>query len=423
MNERYANSMFIVFIVSWVVRLIYSNKNFNPNAVGDPDRYFRSFKFYLEHDFYTVVSQGSSLLYNVVISFFYSITHNVSLSFFCTNFISVLLVVGLGVAILFKINKKIQSKYIYVIVAIYAFNVLELNAYQKASNDMFQAVFLLAIFYVFFIFKEKTIPYKYFIIGVFAALCTLIRPTSLILIVLIFVSIFVKGLISNNNYKYIARCYLLFLAPLIFLMLIFHYPAIKENNKLGFYSKNFNKNLNWTQRNYLGIKRMQSGEIPIHKNSIFRKTTFAYVRNYLNENGSESLPKNQIEFLKKDPLLYFQMVVYNVTYASAKYFRYYAFLLVIPILCLFKQPILIKSKLPIYMFFVVILIISLVCFTLIEYRWFTGYGILLSLGLLYGLHFFKTSNLEKIFRSVVYSSLLIISVFNFLLTFFIKSSY
>lgn len=425
MNSILKRIPFLLFITTWVLYLIYANKDFSIATIGNPDRYFQSFKFFLANDYYTIMQNGSSYFFNLIVWFFYTLTDNVNWAFFLTNLTSQLIVVIIGVCVLIKVNMPLKSNYIMVVIAIFICNTLSINAYQYSNNDIFQSVFVLAIFHLLLMAYRQLEKYHYLyvVIGVLSALCTLIRPTSLMVICIVLSAIAILEFFKTRRLKSIIKSLILFVIPLVLLTALFHYPSLKENQKLGFYNKNFDPKNNWVQRNYLGAKRMQSGELPIHKNSIFRETTFSYVNNYLKENGENSLPKTQMDFIVKDPLLAFELVIYNIGFIGLKASRYYAFLVLIPFLFLIKKPFLQKEKIPIYLYIIAALLISTIILTLMEYRWIIVYDILLCSGLLISLKYYEISKYKVRIRQLVNISLIMVAIFNVLLTFFIKSNY
>ena len=397
--------LLLVFGVTWIIKIVHSNLNFSPLNVSDPDRYFSSFNYFLKNNYYDIMANGSSYLFNLVNAVLFKITDNVSVSFFITNLISEILVLIIGLKIIFIINKKFNSKYVFVIALFYAFNTLDLNDYHHSNNDVFQAVFIaLGILLLVKQFYLEGFKKSYYIwLAFIVALCTLIRPTSLVVIVLSFMAVFFIECFKKSSFLTGIKRGLFFLIPLIVLISLFHYPALKEHGKLGFYNKSTTGN-NWVQRNYLGTKRMQTGELPLNKNSIFRDTKFSDVAIYLKENGKNSLPKTQGEFLKKDPVLSILIVVYNVVFTFLKGARYYAFLLILPLLFLVYKPIISKDKWLVYLWGLIIGTLSFIPFTLMEYRWYTGYDILFILTIFSAITYFENSKYKKYLKYSINSS-------------------
>ncbi|PQV47290.1 hypothetical protein CLV33_10772 [Jejuia pallidilutea] len=415
----------IIFVATWSIHLFYSNIDFSFKEIGDPDRYFSAFDFYLNHDYNTTITKGSSYLYNLINHLFFKIFDDVKKAFLFTNIISQLLVLILGILLLIKVNRKINSKSFYAVLSIYVFNILSLKAFRYSNNDVFQTVFFMLIIFLFLIAYEKKTKYHYlfFIIGIICAICTLIRPTSQIIIVVVLFSIILLEFLKKSTIFSYSKSLLLFFVPLMSIVLMCHYPSIQEKGKLGFYDKNFNEGANWLQRNYLAVKKMEAGELPVHKNSIFRETPFSEVNQYLKKNGVASLPRNQKEFLMKDPMLVLKLSIYNLGFLSLKYFRFYGFLIIFPFMYLFTKPYISMRKYPLYVFLFAMLLISTIVLTLMEFRWVIGYDILLCICILISLKYFAHTKLQPKMPYVIKTSLILVSIFNILLTFFIKSSY
>ncbi|PSG86541.1 hypothetical protein [Aurantibacter aestuarii] len=416
--------LLILFSISWLIKIIHSNKNFSPLNVTDPDNYFISFNFFLKNSYYEIMANGSSYLFNLVNYLFYTLTKNISVSFFLTNLISEILLIFFGLKILQLVNQKHHSKYAATIGLIYLFNTLDLNDYQHSNNDVFQAVFIALA--VLFLLKQcyyKGFKKAYYIYSaILISLCTLIRPTSLVVIVMAISAVFFIEYFKKSNVIQGSKHFMFFLIPLILLVSLFHFPSIKEHNRLGFYNKSNSSN-NWVQRNYLGTKRMQNGELPIHKNSIFRDTKFSDVNVYLAEHGSESLPKTQGEFLKRDPVLSGLIFGYNLLFTFTKSFRYYGLLILLPLLYLLLKPYLNPQKWLVYLWIIIIGTICFIPFTLMEYRWYTGYDIIFALAIFTSVIYFEKTKYSNFLRYTVNTSLILVTIFNLLLAFVISSNY
>lgn len=251
-----------------------------------------------------------------------------------------------------------------------------------------------------------------------SALCTLIRPTSLIFIVVVSSIIFFYNLLFAFGSKVLVSNLTIYLITTIFITIIFHSLSLTKEGKLGFYDKNFNTEVNWTQRNFLALTLMNQGEIPISKNSIFREVKFERVKDFIDINGENSLPKNSKEFIEKDFVLYLKLISYNVFYSCMKFFRYYGFLFFMPFLYLFNFK---KITAPNLFFPLVILslviTLSASCFTLIEFRWFTGYSILIALMLI---DFLSKNKINSFWSLVINLSIILVTIFNFYFTFSVK---
>ena len=414
----------IVFVVTWMLyiakRLFFGN-----HQLGDPDRYKESFAFFMENGFYEASVNGTSLLYNLAILPFYKLFGSVDTAIIIVNVIAEILLLWIGLKLLQKLRGTVDTIYFYTIAAAYVFITLNIHPYVRTANDTFMAVFIGLVFYILFYKLETTQKrLKYFVlIGVLLGMCTAIRPTSLFLFVIVAVFFGIKYILEKRQFKalFIAG-FFIGIASLVTISAL-HFPSIKEKGTLSFYNKNFEKDVNWVQRNYLGLKKIQLGEEPLHKSAIFNKTPFSEVRAYIQENGEDALPSSASEFVQKDPKLYLQVVVYNLVYSTAKFVRYYGFLLLLPLFLLFKKPRFSERKRASWLFITYTILICALCFTMMEYRWYIGYELLLLIAILttlpLALERFQQKKIDVLFSI----SLILVATCNLLQTFFISSTY
>lgn len=413
--------LLIVFLFSCVLKFVINNYNFSPYTVADPDLYIENFKKFKNQNIIDTLSNGTSFLFNVFILLFHKIVNNDSLSVFLLNLLSQIFLLVYGFKMLKKYAKELNLKYKIIVFAFYLLSILELNSFNYTFNDTFQAVFFLLVFNIIFkaYFEKRKITNNEILwVSFLSALCTLIRPTSLIFIVVVSSIIFFYNLLFAFGSKVLVSNLTIYLITTIFITIIFHSLSLTKEGKLGFYDKNFNTEVNWTQRNFLALTLMNQGEIPISKNSIFREVKFERVKDFIDINGENSLPKNSKEFIEKDFVLYLKLISYNVFYSCMKFFRYYGFLFFMPFLYLFNFK---KITAPNLFFPLVILslviTLSASCFTLIEFRWFTGYSILIALMLI---DFLSKNKINSFWSLVINLSIILVTIFNFYFTFSVK---
>lgn len=411
--------LLILFISSCLLKFVINNYNFSPYIVADPDLYIQSFKKFSSESLIKSLATGTSFLYNLFILFFSKIVKNEFLSFFLVNVLSQFFLLFYGFSIIKRYSKELDFKSKIIVFSFYLLSILELNSFNYTFNDTFQAVIFIVIFNVVFKAYSKKIKMnikQIVLISILSALCTLIRPTSLIFIVVILFVIFFYNILFSFGTKVLFSNLFIYLTTTTLVIIILHGLSIYNNGKLSFYDKNFDSEVNWTQRNFLAIKLMDEGEIPVSKNSIFREVKFEKVKNYLQINGEDSLPKNQKEFIQKDVLLYFKLIVFNVFYSSLKFFRYYGFLFFIPFLFLISCLKKVNSSNLFFslVIFSVVIVLSASCFTIVEYRWYTGYSILIAMMLI---DFFKNNKLNSFWQLLINLSLILVAIFNFYFTF------
>lgn len=289
-----------------------------------------------------------------------------------------------------------------------------MRSYLSASNDAFLGVFVMILLYLITIklFKGTNERWTFSGIGFVFAICLSVRITAILLLPLIFIAFFYW--IKNTEIPFIKRVQLIVMSSLIFILtiLILHYPAIKEKHSLSYEDKNPSKDLNWIQRNYLGLKKIELGQEKMHRDAIWKNTKFEKVQEYLKIHGADSLPKTFTEAVLKDPILVMKIAFYNVITCFGRFFRFWGFLFFIPIFVLFKRDFFNKYKLPAILFFSFIVILSSVCFTFMEFRWFYGYEVLIPISILYAIDKFKISVESSKIQSLVVISLLLITLFN-----------
>lgn len=414
----------IVFVVTWAMYIL-KHIFFGSHQLGDPDRYKESFAFFNKNGFYEASVHGTSLLYNSVIWVFYKLFNNVDAAIITVNILSELIVLFVGLQLLKKIKGTVDRIYFYAIAATYIFITLNIHSYVRTANDTFLAVFIAIIFYILFAklpTTQKTNLY-YIYIGLLLGICTAIRPTSLFLFVIVAVFFGIKFLFQSLQFKNLLSAGFIIGVSCATIISLIHYPSLKEKGTLSFYNKNFEKDVNWIQRNYLGLKKIQEGKEPLHKSAIFNKTPFSEVRTYVQENGEDSLPNSSLKFVQKDPKLYAQVVAYNVVYSVAKFIRYYGCMLVFPLLIFFQKPWFGSQKIAFWLFITYTLLICMLCFTMMEYRWYIGYEILLLMAILASIPLLRKKFKNTVLDVLFTISLLFVAICNIAQTFFISSTY
>ena len=219
-------------------------------------------------------------------------------------------------------------------------------------------------------------------------------------------------LATKNSAVIFAKNITFMTVSFLVLTAMLHLPSLIENKKLCFYDKNPKFGGNWTQRNYLGLKKIQNGQESPHRDAIWKKTKFKEVNEYLTKNGQNSLPRNLFQVIKKDPMILIVITAYNFVYLILTSIRFYGFLMLFLIYQNFKKPLFIKSKIPIYMILVVYCFFSLICFTFLENRWFTGYEFLIPAAFLINFENTNSGKLKIKSDIIVIASLFLVTIFN-----------
>ncbi len=384
------------------------------------DNYKGAFSRFLEKGYYDSVSEGTTILYNVFLKGIYSITNNVESAFIVLNSLCQLFLIGFGYYFLKKYFKKVNI-YFLILFGLYLLFTINLKSFAGASNDAFLGVFVIVLLHLLVqkLFINSKNQYLIFAsIGLLLALCFSIRMTAILLIPLIALTFVIWFMNSNANA--LKKMFKILTSILTFIVItsMLHYPSLKENSKLSTYDKNPEKyEANWTQRNYLGLKKIERGDEPVNRDVIWYKTKFNEVDKYLKENGEDSLPKSFFEVLKRDPILALKMFAYNFSFSILRFFRFWGllfFVLIIPFFNLrsLKKLVFSKENLPSNLFLFYLFMLTFVCFTFIEFRWFIGYEILIPIAVLSQINRHHLFN-KDINKNILFTvSLVFVTLFN-----------
>lgn len=203
-----------------------------------------------------------------------------------------------------KINEQVEkgllAEKIYRI-AFFACAIFITNQMFIGTSDFLSVIFLvLALYYVLKSIKLGKIELSSknsVIVGVLLGLAIATRPTAVVLIGSFYFSILV---ILGFQNIFIKQNYIIgFVVLLVFLMINF-FPLIEQNKViLDVKEVPTETGVNWFQRNYLMAKFWDEGKIP---NTQWISTND--VINYKKENPDFEFPKNQFDFMIKEPGLF-----------------------------------------------------------------------------------------------------------------------
>ena len=409
-----------ISILAWVVYVLLIILNsFSGFEFQNNDNYKQVFLRFLEYGYYDSVADGTTILYNLFLKGFYLITNNVELSFIFLNSISQFLLVIFGYLILRKKQEKISLQFL-IILGLYILYILNIKSFSGASNDTFLGVFVIILIYLMTqkIFQAKNNILTFILIGFFLAVCFSIRMTAILVVPLIIITFIIWYVNTNESIKIKIFKIATMLLTFILFVSVFHYPSLIENSKLSFVDKTpKNIEANWTQRNYLGLKKIESGNEKMHRDAIWHNTKFDEVVEYLEKNGKNSLPKSFSEVLIKDPILVLKMFTYNVVSSLLRVIRFWGILFCFLLFPFFKnrklrQTILNIEYLPSTLFVIFMLMLSFVCFTFIEFRWFIGYEILIPLAIISQLNGTSFTINKRYSNSLISVSLILVTAFN-----------
>ena len=417
-NKSLLKVLSIITLVVYVLLLIVNTPS--EFVFHNNDNYKGAFLRFLEKGYYDSVSEGTTILYNVFLKGIYSITNNVESAFIVLNSLSQLFLIVFGFYFLKKYFKKVNI-YFLILFGLYLLFTINLKSFAGASNDAFLGVFVIVLLYLLIqkLFINSKSQYLLFAsIGLLLALCFSIRMTAILLIPLVALTFGIWIINSSTNaFKKMLKILTTILTFIVFTS-VFHYPSLVENNKLSTYDKTpKNIEANWVQRNYLGLKKIERGDEPANRDVIWYRTKFNEVVKYLEVNGDDSLPKSFFEVLKRDPILVLKMFAYNLSFSLLRFFRFWGLLFFVILLPFFnfrnlKKTVLSKEGLPSNLFLLYLFMLTFVCFTFIEFRWFIGYEILIPIAVLVQIQrvpFFKKDLNKNILFSI---SLICITLFN-----------
>lgn len=397
---------FSIFIIVYFYLIVSSiiSKDFSKNLVGNNDNYKgRYFEFI--KDPAKAIENGTSQIYFSVLKYFNFIFNDINYSIFSLKLTSIVIICLIISNIL---NKKLKNvdKFIRIsAISIFVIFFINTRSYLSASNDMFLGLFL--VFYILNlneIVQKKHNSKTFIYLGTILSICSAIRPTYLLLLPMT-LAVFLYSFYLSK-FKINLRYTFSFLLSLLIFTGLFHYKSILSGNGLSHFDKNPSSELNWTQRNFLGLSKIKKGKQPIHRDAIWKETEFKDVEAYLEKNGENSLPSTTLSFIMKDPILYIVLVIYNFLFSSLIYLRFFGLLFLLPLITSYFNKI---NEIGL-LFYFQILVISMVCLTFIEMRWLFGYQLLLVLGIVESVSFLNKLQI----RLIVNISLSIITLFNLL---------
>lgn len=403
---------FFLFVAVYVL-LIASRFYRKPFEVANKDHYKDLFIDFLHRGFYQSSIAGTTTLYNLALQGLYRLTQNVDAAFMLLNASCDLFYLVFGLYFFNKIDTA-KSIYLRIVAVIFGLYTLNQQSYLSASNDTFMGVFVLILLYIWTIRlkSQQAKSIDFLAMGLMLGLAFATRMTAVYLIPLMCIALWFWW--RQSEAKIGRKLTLIALTAFTFLVTTigFHYPSLLEKHQLSYENKTPGNGLTWIQRNYLGLKKIELGQEPVHRDAIWKNTKFEAVEKYLNKNGANSLPKTYFDAVEYDPLLAAEIGVYNVASVLIRFVRFWGLLFVVPFIGVFARTKWGNPQLPMLLFTVFAVLLSFTCFTFMEFRWFLGYEILIPVGLLLAVGQTKlTESIES--KNIIFTlSLLLITVFN-----------
>ena len=363
-----------------ICAFLFLNKDWG--AITDGDLYMELFQRFISNGAYFEIEKGTSVMYNFALYPIYLLVGDVKETFIIFNSLCIILTIILGVYLLYKISIRLDINifFTYLLCSIYIFYIISQKFINiLANDDSFMGLLYLII--IFFSIKNIESPKHYYfsIIGFILGLCLGTREIAILFFP------FILYMIYYSNAK--AKNLIYFLIPLVFTILIIHFPSIIAGNGLSFYNKN-PEDVNWIQKNHLAITEIEksTGIFNIRPWSIWRANTFDDVREYLKQNGENSLPKSFLDVVFNHPMQLIKMTLFNLLFLFKYYFKTIGGFILIPLIFLFRKNFFLLPFL--YFCF----IFCFVAYSHVELRWLSGIEIMLFISIFTGCQYLKLSN-------------------------------
>ena len=258
-----------------ICAFLFLNKDWS--AITDGDLYMELFQRFISNGAYSEIEKGTSVMYNFALYPIYLLVGDVKETFIIFNSLCIILTIILGVYLLYKISIRfdINIYFTYFLCSIYIFYIISQKFINiLANDDSFMGLLYLIIIYFSIKNIESPKHYYFSIIGFILGLCLGTREIAILFFP------FILYMIYYSNAK--VKNLIYFVIPLVFTILIIHFPSIIAGNGLSFYNKN-PEDVNWIQKNHLAISEIEksTGIFNIRPWSIWRANTFDDVREYL----------------------------------------------------------------------------------------------------------------------------------------------
>ena len=363
-----------------ICAFLFLNKDWS--AITDGDVYMELFQRFISNGAYFEIEKGTSVMYNFALYPIYLLVGDVKETFIIFNSLCIVLSIILGVYLLYKISIRfdINIYFTYLLCSIYIFYIISQKFINiLANDDSFMGLLYLIIIYFSIKNIESPKHYYFSIIGFILGLCLGTREIAILFFPFVLYMIFY----SNARVKNL----IYFVIPLVFTILIIHFPSIIAGNGLSFYNKN-PEDVNWIQKNHLAISEIEksTGIFNIKPWSIWRANTFDDVREYLKQNGENSLPKGFLDIVFNHPMQLIKMTLFNLLFLFKYYFKTIGGFILIPLIFLFRKNFFLLPFL--YFCF----IFCFVAYSHVELRWLSGIEIMLFISILTGCQYLKLSN-------------------------------
>ncbi|WP_293870298.1 hypothetical protein, partial [Flavobacterium sp.] len=212
---------------------------------------------------------------------------------------------------------------------------------------------------------------KSVLVGSFLGLAMATRPTAMVLIISLFISLF---LILGSKSIFCRTSLTIVVSSVLFFCVINILPIVQKHTVvLDVKEIAKETGVNWFQRNYLMAKFWDSNKIPTTK---WISTQEVII--FKKENPNFVFPKNQFELLIKEPKLYAKQMIRMTIKAIYTSYRFMYFLFIVLLFSFvikkiknisINEEIINQNKVIIIFHFISILLFSFLAVKLFEFRW------------------------------------------------------
>jgi hypothetical protein len=265
-----------------------TNTFFRQDAVKDEVGFYNNFELYLKEGWYASVESGVSPLYNLCTRLLYFYNGDILLSLRLVGLISLVgVIIAWSYFAYYILN--IRGAIFGIVLLFFVTVGFSQRAYFCGTSDGLFIFFMsLSIIFLFTAVHSEVKKYKlFFFSGVFFAFGLSTREL-VILYSLSYFSIFAFLFFRN---QYFWKSFFVWLVPFVFLVVIIHYPALKEKHQLSIHNKDFKDiNVTWTEINYLTLLNNKD-KLLYGRDTKSNKVTPEDILEYRKMHGQNALPK------------------------------------------------------------------------------------------------------------------------------------
>jgi hypothetical protein len=282
--------IYLVFIAYAFIRI--TNSFLRDHPMGDEPGFLNAFKIFINQGYYEANVYGNSTFFNLFSYVFYKLFSNELLALKSTS----LLFGILSLILLWYFQKKYYShvsKEYRKVAFITSINAMLIMSFIFSGiNDSILGALTILFFIILNRLKtsQKSNNLSYVFIGLVLSFMLLTRMLSVAIlfpISLVMISFFY---FNKFTFKRSILKGTIILATLILTVWIFNIPSINEKGTLSFHNKKLDDTITWTQLIHLTALKNSKGEIKYKEYA-----TLTDVKQYLLENGENSLPKTLVQ--------------------------------------------------------------------------------------------------------------------------------